>query len=76
MFEEIPQATSIVLYAPRMSMLKPDRAMCVLCWIFLMPLEVGENGQNDGSDRDGACGNLASPLHSRYLPLDVKPNAT
>ena len=33
----------------------------------LMPLVVGENGDDDGGDRNGACGDFASPLHSRYL---------
>ena len=35
---------------------------------WLMPLEIGENGQDDGGDRNGTCSDFASPLHSRYLP--------
>ena len=33
-----------------------------------MPLEIGEDGQDDGGDRNGTCSDFASPLHSRYLP--------
>jgi hypothetical protein len=32
-----------------------------------MPLEIGENGQDDGGDRNGTCSDFASPLHNRYL---------
>jgi hypothetical protein len=32
---------------------------------WLMPLHVGNDGQDDGGDRNGTCGDFASPLHSR-----------
>ena len=41
----------------------------------LMPLEVRENGQDDGGDRNGTCSDFVSPLHSRSL-LGEWPNAT
>jgi len=34
-------------------------------WVsWLMPLEIGEDGQDDGGDRNGTCSDFASPLHS------------
>src|SRR5450756_355260 len=33
----------------------------------LMPPVAGEDGQDDGDDRNGTCSDFASPLHSRYL---------
>jgi len=33
----------------------------------LMPPVVGENGDDDGGDRNGTCSDFASPLHNRSL---------
>ena len=50
---------------PRMSMLQPRNIRCRPH--FLMPLEIGEDGQDDDDDGNGTDGDFASPLHSRYL---------
>ncbi len=41
----------------------------------LMPLEIGEDRENDGSNGNGTCGDFASPLHNGCL-LGWWPNAT
>jgi len=38
----------------------------------LMPLVVGENGDDDGGDRNGTCSDFASPLHSRSTILNSR----